>query len=225
MLGLIVCVYAVTQAIDSQLHATGDATVMMLGFRAAGSALFFTGVAACFCWLIMQLIEARLAGQLVELGQSLDSLVPVIAESNTNSVDNSNEMYQHLVNIKHNDSASLQQMHEMGQTYQQANTQLLEAVAALSVDIQSFDVASANLAGVAKMSHETVDKFITLAERMSELQKQISATAAQPASVSTMPYNKPVSDMPLANAETANRLSSAIKNLRDAAATETLPEL
>ncbi len=224
MLGLLICIYTMTQAVDKQLHAASDANVMMLGYRAAGSALFFAGLAACLCWLAMQLIEAKLAGQLIELGLSIDSRIPVMADINTKSDDHTNDMSTHFNSIKDNISLYLQ---DVSQTHHQASVRLMDATTALSAEIKSFGVASANLVDVANMNHKTVDKFLIVAERMGELHKQISMIATQPApsSANVMPPNKPSPEMPLANSETVNRLSSAIKNLRDAAATETLPKL
>ena len=125
-------------------------------------------------------------------------------------------------------SSHLEKISATTQSNQAANADLIDALTKVAIDTKSVGVVSTDLANAAKISHDTVEKFITLAERMRELYREISETAPKLAPVpgtaslmQTMARGEP----PLANPDTAHRLSSAIKSLRDATESDPLPQI
>lgn len=97
----------------------------------------------------------------------------------------------------------------------------------------SIGQAAEQMAAAAKASRETVERFIALAERMRDLNQSVVPAAGAPLAGGLVdglaaPANAAMSlkriDPPLTSPETVKRLSSAIRNLKQAV-DEPLPEL
>lgn len=101
----------------------------------------------------------------------------------------------------------------------QATTeQLLAALTREANGAQTMGQAAEQMAAAARVSRETVERFIALAERMRDLNRAISqGPAIAPAALGPI-------EPPLTDPETTRRLSSAIRDLQKVA-DESLPDL
>ncbi|MGK2285209.1 hypothetical protein [Pedomonas sp. V897] len=110
-----------------------------------------------------------------------------------------------------------------------ATRQALDLLSAHVGDTKAVGQAADQMAEAARASRETVERFIALAERMRDLSQAItSPLAGVPDPAAVGPANAPSSlkriDPALTSPETAKRLSSAIRTLKQAVE-EPLPEL
>src|SRR5690606_34878827 len=111
--------------------------------------------------------------------------------------------------------------------------QALNLLAEEAGGAKSIGQAADQMAAAARASRETVERFIQLAERMRDLSQSVTSLptdsgtgtgTATAASATPTAANIKRIDPPLTSPETAKRLSSAIRNLKQAV-DEPLPEL
>ncbi|HLU91732.1 MAG TPA: hypothetical protein VKZ46_04020 [Pedomonas sp.] len=114
-----------------------------------------------------------------------------------------------------------------------ATQQALNLLAEEAGGAKSIGQAADQMAAAARASRETVERFIQLAERMRDLSQSVTSLptdsgtgtgTATAASATPTAANIKRIDPPLTSPETAKRLSSAIRNLKQAV-DEPLPEL
>lgn len=128
--------------------------------------------------------------------------------------------------------AAVQSVTEQVSQTRDATQQALALLTEEAGGTASIGQAAEQMAEAARASRETVERFIALAERMRDLSQSITAPSAPLATsfpeglgtpAKTAPNLKRI-DPPLTSPETAKRLSSAIRNLKQAV-DDPLPEL
>jgi hypothetical protein len=117
-----------------------------------------------------------------------------------------------LDNINRVAGETLNALKASAETSVSTSQALVDALSRETEGARTLGQSAAEIAAAAKVSRETVERFIALAERMRDLHISIASTPVQ------------VAEGPLADPETTRRLSTAIRDLRKAA-TEALPEL
>lgn len=128
--------------------------------------------------------------------------------------------------------AAVEKLTEQANHTSAATQQALNLLAQESRSTATITQAAEQMDAAAKASRETVERFITLAERMRDLSQSITPASGTPAQFADGLGSAPSApsstlkriDPPLTSPETAKRLSSAIRNLKQAV-NEPLPEL
>lgn len=111
-----------------------------------------------------------------------------------------------------------------------ATQQALNLLAEEAGGAKSIGQAADQMAAAARASRETVERFIQLAERMRDLSQSVTSLPTDSGTGTSTSTGTPTAanikriDPPLTSPETAKRLSSAIRNLKQAV-DEPLPEL
>lgn len=128
--------------------------------------------------------------------------------------------------------AAVQTLTEQASQASAATQQTLNLLAQESGRTATITQAAEQMDAAARASRETVERFIALAERMRDLSQSLTLASGAPVQFTDGPGGTPATaaptlkriDPPLTSPETTKRLSSAIRNLKQAV-NEPLPEL
>lgn len=164
--------------------------------------------------------DSAITEQLRELNESYKSSVSSMqrqqARHVNKAVEDMRKMAEDLSALMTQTTQDLRAQAEAGTA---ATSQLVDVLRQETGGRGTIGEAAEQMATAARASRETVERFVALAERMRDLNKALaSAPAGKAASAAAM------ADGPLADPDTARRLSSAIRDLQRATQEE-LPEL